>query len=141
MKPNEKKKLYMYDSKGIFLREFESKKQFKDEYDSTYNKYDDKYGYKVLNGNVLSTKRLGKRRTLEILGYYNSPFVGRVKKSAETNLDKNGTNIPVQVFDLDGDLMAEFRNSFTLKMLTNLDMKNIGKKTNSGLILRYKENP
>lgn len=136
----------MYDFTGKFIRTFESMNEFRRTYFSDdvgnrplFVREAGNHKYELLDEGIAFTERVGRDKALYVLDIINSPYC---KKS-----DLGET--PVEVINLEGDVVAEFRS---LRLLTKMmphikqstisyslnNTKNHNKRGGCGLKFRYK---
>ena len=143
----EAKKVYLYDDNGKYLRDFESISEFARTFNFPDNilsnrgrSIEDTFEFE--DGRVASLNRIGRKGVFKYKEYKNSPYVGRGKKIAKSK-DKG---FKVEIYDLDGDKMAEFESVFHAISLTSLTKSmffyanNRGGgsfKTRDGLMIKY----
>lgn len=120
-----KKEVFLYDTDGKYLRKFESVSFFAREFQISENIFSiDRR--KVLDvfefedGRIAATYRIGREGIKKYRRYKNSVYVGQGKKTAETVLKKNGKLGLIKVYNLDNEIIAEFKNSFFAKKLLGI---------------------
>jgi hypothetical protein len=125
----ENKKVYLYDTDGKYLRQFESISEFARTFQFSENLFSGenrRYNpdvYEFEDGRIAALYRIGRQGIRDFKRYDRSEYtkVYRGRKIAETVLKDSGKLKPVRVFNLDGELIAEFSNSYFCKKLMKLD--------------------
>jgi hypothetical protein len=108
------KKVYVYNDKGEFVNEFESSAEFAKNYNLTQNFMSiGNYNFLDLDINFVSKntfvsyKKVGKSKIINFRKKINSPFVRKKKPEKKEQV--------IDVFNLNGELIASFRDDFYLK--------------------------
>lgn len=140
-------KVFLYDGIGNFVRDFESIAEFARTFNFTKNLFSAKNSHKedifeFADGRVAALSRIGRIGVRKFKEYRNSPYVGQGKTTANT-VYKNRNKGKVKIYDLDGDLIAEFKSLFQLCLMTSIDrssLSHLGEgrekiKTREGLII------
>lgn len=139
-----KSKVYLYDTDGKYLREYESISLFCREFQFSENLFSNYAGevYEFEDGRVGALYKIGREGILKYRRYKSSEYTKeyRGRKIAESVLTKNGKNKEVAVYNLDGELIATFKNSYFAKKLMNIDSNTIHSKrvTDEGLKFEIK---
>jgi len=122
------KKVYLYNKEGGFERVFESISDFARTYnveDNIFSTSDRRWKHEVYefaDGSIAAIYKIGRKGIEEYRRYKNSPYTkhSRGRNIAETVLEKTDRNKFIEVRNLDGELIATFKNSFFLKKLMQL---------------------
>ncbi|AGO48941.1 hypothetical protein N356_gp049 [Cellulophaga phage phi14:2] len=129
-----KYKVFIYDDDGKYLGDFPSMTEFAHTYNLSKNCLvnSDKNYHLFDDGRIAVLERMGRDKVRQLKSYISSPYVGKNKSIALGHL-KDKLN-PIKLYDLDGDLIATFENSFVMSKLTSLptNYKN-GTLTRDGL--------
>jgi len=118
-------KVYLYGDSGKYLREFNSIDEFTTNFNFSSNIFShndwltDKI-YHFKDGRVASLEKIGRKGVLKAKRYKNNKFVGGGKTRSETCYKKEKKG-KVLMYDLDGDLIAEFKSIFQAILLTGFD--------------------
>lgn len=157
--PKPKQTVFLYNHKGEYLKKFSSISEFASEYGLQENIFCNKSRgqYSALeqvillpDTNIASTYRIGREGIRKWLAYKNNKFVGKGKEIALGALKNHGKMHKVQVFDLDGDLMATFENEYFAKIFIKpiCDFPNSGNVKNGstypnkeGLLIKFNNLP
>ena len=113
-------KVYEYNEKGEYTREFKSIKHFTSTYNLHYNHFSKgSVGacgvWEFPDKRIAATYRIGKEGIREWRKRKNSPFLGE-KKVRQKNQDSRR----ILVYDLDYDLIATFENEHVARIFLNL---------------------
>jgi len=134
-----KEKVFIYDKKGKLIEKFSSIVLFAEHY-QVPNNFLSLKDIRLISDtdNFFASKNRVKSQVItNLIRYNNSKFVGKNKSNALTSLKKNGGIKRVEVYDLDGDLVATFENSFYLKrMYKDVDNLNSVLPNKDGLIFK-----
>lgn len=142
-----KQKSYLYDSKGKFLKEFESIKDVQRELfpevkgiKNPFNVYSGKYIYikqniLLKNNNLLTKKRIGRDAVKKLFRIINSPFI-------TTRSDDK----VIECLNLNNEVIATYKGLHIASLLSNVPKPTIfnqlknnkGNHTKIDLIFRYK---
>jgi hypothetical protein len=134
-----KEKVFVYNKKGKLVHKFSSIVEFADIY-QVPNNFLSLKDIRLISDTdnfVASKNRVKSQVVINLIRYNNSKFVGKNKSNALTSIKKNGGIKKIQVFDLDGDLVATFENSFYLRRMYR-DVENLNSKqpNKDGLIFK-----
>lgn len=119
------KKVYLYNEKGKFIDEFENSKIFANHFNIPTNTMSlisnniDKEIYMVDKNNFASNTRVGKRRITLFVAKLNSPYVRKKKPCKKERI--------IDCYNLNGELIASFKDEFYLKAMLNNRQINFAK--------------
>lgn len=120
-----KQEVYLYDTDGKYLRSFESISQFARTYQLEDNIFSNRKVdvYEFEDGRIAALYRIGREGIKKYRQYKSSPYTVNSpgRKIAETKLNKADKNKIITVTNLDGETIAEFKNSYFAKKLMKLD--------------------
>jgi len=138
-----KQEIYLYDSDGKYLRKFESSSEFCRTFqfdDNLFSRLDGVFEFEDLR--VAATYRIGREGIEAWRRYkksvYTKKYVGR--KIAETVLNNNKIGNPLELINLDGEVIATFKNFYFAKKLlkmTDSSVPNTKNFNEDGLKFRY----
>lgn len=123
MAGREKQKVYEYSKKGKYLKTHESMSEFATLYGYSKNIFAvGRYNgiIELDHGRIASLDRIGRVGVLEFQKRKASPYVGKGKNIAEGRLWSEGRDGEIEVYDLDGDKIATFKNLFVAKKMMKL---------------------
>ena len=115
-------KVYEYNCKGKFIKEYDSISYFSRNNNISQNVFSQENRlinnfYPMKNGNIATLNRVGLKSILNYVNYKNSRFVGRPKILSEAKQKKSNKG-KVIFYDLDMDKIAEFKSVFQARLLT-----------------------
>ena len=119
------KKVYLYNDKGKFINEFENSKIFANYFNLPTNTMSvisnnlDKDIYMVDDNNFASNIRVGKRRVTLFVAKLKSPYIRKKKPYKKEKI--------VDCYNLNGELIASFKDEFYLKAMLNNRQINFAK--------------
>jgi len=139
------KKVYLYDTDGKYLQEFENSSLFcrtfgfSENLFSTENRRKDYQVYEFEDGRVAALYRIGKDGIRKYRQYKNSPYTKNYagRNIAESVLKKNGKVKGIAVYNLDGELVATFRNTYFYKKMTGQAEPPFKNFNDEGLSFKY----
>lgn len=125
-------KVHMYNGKGAYIQSFESIAEFRKEYFPNdigkrpilvYKEFDIEYYYNKEFDYIIMSSRPGREKIKQIIAVHNSEFC----KKQDNNDQK-----PVQVLNLRGEVIAEFKSQRLLsKLVPNMTTVGYGRALNS----------
>ena len=120
-------KCYEYDPDGKYLREFESYQHVRNTYfpEDTGKRplFKSKKDYlKLSNGNFIANYRIGQS---------NLKKLERIRTCKYCSTNKNINNTAVEVFNLKGEKIAEFKNFYIASLMTGIDKTVLWSRLNS----------
>lgn len=136
----ESKKVYIYNEKGEFINEYKSSTEFAKEYKLSKNVMSlisnvyDKDIYMVNEKTFASVKKVGKQRIKLFYKKYKSPYVRHKNPYKEEKI--------IDCYNLNGELIASFKDEFYLKALLGNRQINIAKDDffyNTDLKFKYRD--
>lgn len=122
MAGREKIKVHLYDSKGKYIKTYEHISEFAVENSISKTVFSNKNANETQqldNGNIASLNRIGKQGVRDFLRYKNSPYTSAYKGRKIAEVSNNG-HCKVEVYNLDGEKVAEFKNSYFCETMMNL---------------------
>lgn len=130
-------KCYEYDSNYKYLGEYESVQEVRNKYfsndlgkrklfESGKNDY-----YKLDNGNFIANYRIGRHNLLKL---------ERIKNCVYCSTNKNIKNKEIEVFNLKGEKIAEFKNLYIACEMLKIPMNTLWNRLNVTSNLRNKLN-
>lgn len=127
------KKVHKYSPEGKFVKSYSSIAEFAREHGLSKNLFSHSSWntdgiYELSDGSIVAIEKIGRVGVRKYQEYKRSPYVGQGKTIAITTHKKSNKG-KVRMYDLDGDLMAEFTSIFHVAKLTD-----IHESTISGLL-------
>ena len=120
-------KCYEYDSNYKYLGEYESVQEVRNKYFSNdlgkrklFESGKDDY-YKLDNGNFIANYRVGG---------YNLSKLERIKDCVYCSTNKNIENKEIEVFNLKGEKIAEFKNVYIASRICNIPHSTLSQRLN-----------
>jgi len=145
MAGRESKEVYLYDTDGKYLRKFVSISEFARTFQLDENLFSNQRGiyapdvFEFEDGRVAALYRIGKIGINKYRQYKNSPYTKayrgrRVSESKVERLKK------VYVYNLDGELIAEFKSAFfACKLMGDKNIKMSKTYTDDGLYYTHEK--
>lgn len=141
----EKQKVYLYDADGSYIQSYNSisdfSKSFNLEKNITHRRTHqvNECFYEFIDGRIASLSKIGRVGVMKYQEIKRSPYVGKQK----TYWSSSWNGYRYELYDLDMDLIAEFKSDWHLKLLTGIEVhtKFHGRhaeqvKTRDGLIIK-----
>jgi len=122
MAGREKVKVYLYDSKGKYIKSYEHISEFAVENNISKTVFSNKTAGEIQqleNGNIASLNKIGRQGVRDFLRYRNSPYTSTYRGRKISEGSYNG-KCKVEVYNLDGEKVAEFKNSYFCETMMNL---------------------
>ena len=133
-----REKVFVYNKSGKLIEKFSSIVDFAYKHEVP-NNFLSKKDLRLIteSGFVASKNKVKSQVVRDLIRYHKSEYVGKNKLNAMINLKKQGDLKRIEVFDLDGDLVATFENSFYLrKMYRDVENLNSKQPNKDGLIFK-----
>lgn len=133
-----RERVFIYNKSGKLIEKFGSIVEFAYKYEVPNNFLSLK-DLRIISdsGFVASKNKVKSQVVRDLIRYHKSEYVGKNKRNAMANLKKQGEIKKIEVYDLDGDLVATFENSFYLrKMYRDIENVNSKQPNKDGLIFK-----
>ena len=136
MAGRDKIKCYSYDNDGNYLRSYNSLAEARDVYHSDIlgkvPMFPNNEEYMIMpNGDFLSRYRIGKLKLLKLERIRKCPYC-----SYNKSIDKN----EIEVFNLKGEKIAEFKNAHIASKLLNINRSTLWARINSTTNIPSRDN-
>lgn len=128
-----KQEVYLYDTDGKYLRSFESCSEFARTFQFPENLFSRDFEvYEFEDGRVAATYRIGRKGIESWRRYKKSEYTKeyRGRKIAETVYKETDSLKEVELINLDGEVIATFKNEYFAKKL-------LGVGSNKRLHVKY----
>lgn len=133
-----RERVFVYNKSGKLIEKFSSIVDFAYKHEVPNNFLSLKDLRIITESGLVASKNKVKSQVVrDLIRYDKSEYVGKNKLNAMVNLKRHGEIKKIQVYDLDGDLVATFENSFYLrKMYRDIDNLNSKQPNKDGLIFK-----